>query len=60
MVKLFSRFFDNRSGATAIQFGFIAVGIVIVMIAVVSEFEPKLNTTFSTIASASWLAEAPP
>ncbi len=44
MVKLFSRFFDNRSGATAIQFGFIAVGIVIVMIAVVSEFEPKLNT----------------
>jgi pilus assembly protein Flp/PilA len=49
MSKLFVRFLNNESGATAIEYGLIAAGISLVIIAAVNGIGGKLNTTFNSI-----------
>jgi pilus assembly protein Flp/PilA len=52
MNKLVSRFVKDESGATAIEYGLIAAGISVAIIAVVQGLGTKLNTTFSSVSSA--------
>jgi pilus assembly protein Flp/PilA len=52
MSKLVLRFLKNESGATAIEYGLIAAGISVAIIAVVNGLGSKLNTTFSSVSSA--------
>jgi pilus assembly protein Flp/PilA len=47
----FVAFLKNESGATAIEYGLIAAGISIAIIAVVQGLGTKLNTTFSSIST---------
>jgi pilus assembly protein Flp/PilA len=49
MKNLFVRFVKNESGATAIEYGLIAAGISVAIIAVVNGLGSQLNTTFTTI-----------
>ena len=51
MKNLFVRFVKNESGATAIEYGLIAAGISVAIIAVVFGLGTQLNTTFGTISS---------
>jgi pilus assembly protein Flp/PilA len=51
MKNLFVRFMKDDSGATAIEYGLIAAGISVAIIAVVNGLGTKLNTTFSSISS---------
>ncbi len=51
MSKLVLRFLKNDSGATAIEYGLIAAGISVAIIAVVKGLCSQLNTTFSTVTS---------
>jgi pilus assembly protein Flp/PilA len=51
MKTLVSRFVKDESGATAIEYGLIAAGISVAIIAVVNGLGTKLNGTFSSIAS---------
>ena len=44
-------FLKNESGATAIEYGLIAAGISIVIIASVNAIGSSLNTSFSTIST---------
>ena len=46
------RFLRNESGATAIEYGLIAAGISVAIIAVVQGLGSKLNTTFSSVSGA--------
>lgn len=50
MSKLMA-FLKNESGATAIEYGLIAAGISIAIIAVVNGLGTKLNTTFSSVST---------
>ena len=50
-MSLFLRFLRNESGATAIEYGLIAAGISIAIIAVVNGLGTGLNTKFSSISS---------
>jgi pilus assembly protein Flp/PilA len=43
-------FLKNESGATAIEYGLIAAGISVAIIAVVNTIGTKLNTSFSSIS----------
>jgi pilus assembly protein Flp/PilA len=43
------RFIRDESGATAIEYGLIAAGISVAIIAIVNTIGGKLNTTFGTI-----------
>ena len=52
MKTLFARFVKDESGATAIEYGLIAAGISVAIIAVVQGLGTKLNTTFSTVSGA--------
>jgi pilus assembly protein Flp/PilA len=52
MRKLVQRFARNESGATAIEYGLIAAGISVAIIAVVQGLGTNLNNTFSTVSSA--------
>jgi pilus assembly protein Flp/PilA len=52
MKTLFSRFVKDESGATAIEYGLIAAGISVAIIAVVQGLGTKLNTTFNSVSSA--------
>jgi pilus assembly protein Flp/PilA len=52
MSKLVRRFMRDESGATAIEYGLIASGISVAIIAVVQGLGSKLNTTFSSVSSA--------
>ena len=45
-------FLKNESGATAIEYGLIAAGISIAIIAVVQGLGTNLNTKFTTISTA--------
>ncbi len=45
------RFMRDESGATAIEYGLIAAGISVAIIAVVNGLGTKLNGTFSSISS---------
>ena len=44
-------FLKNDSGATAIEYGLIAAGISVVIIAAVQTVGTQLNTTFTTIGT---------
>ena len=48
----FARFLKDQSGATAIEYGLIAAGISIAIIAVVQGLGTQLKTTFSSVSSA--------
>jgi pilus assembly protein Flp/PilA len=52
MKIILSRFVKDESGATAIEYGLIAAGISVAIIAVVQGLGSKLNTTFSSVSSA--------
>jgi pilus assembly protein Flp/PilA len=51
MRKLVLRFVNEETGATAIEYGLIAAGISIAIIAVVNTLGTQLNSTFSSISS---------
>jgi pilus assembly protein Flp/PilA len=52
MTKLVSRFFRDESGATAIEYGLIAAGIAVVIIAAVQSVGTALKATFTDVAGA--------
>ena len=52
MKKLFAKFAKDESGATAIEYGLIAAGISVAIIAVVTSLGTKLNATFTSISTA--------
>jgi len=49
--NLLVRFLKDDSGATAIEYGLIAAGVSLAIIAVVSNIGTKLKTTFSSIST---------
>jgi pilus assembly protein Flp/PilA len=49
MKNLIARFVKDESGATAIEYGLIAAGISLAIIAVVNGIGSSLNTKFSSI-----------
>ena len=51
MLQLVSRFLDDESGATAIEYCLIAVGLSIVIITAVNGIGTSLNGKFSSINS---------
>ena len=51
MKNLFVRFVKDNSGATAIEYGLIAAGISVAIIAVVNGLGTQLTTTFTTIST---------
>jgi pilus assembly protein Flp/PilA len=50
-MQTFKRFLRDESGATAIEYGLIAAGISLAIIAVVNGLGTKLNTKFTSINS---------
>jgi pilus assembly protein Flp/PilA len=50
MKNLFVRFVKDDSGATAIEYGLIAAGISVAIIAVVNGLGTQLNTKFKSIS----------
>ena len=52
MKNLVSRFVKDESGATAIEYGLIAAGISVAIIAVVQGLGSKLQTTFTSVKDA--------
>jgi pilus assembly protein Flp/PilA len=51
-MSMIMRFVRNESGATAIEYGLIAAGISVAIIAVVQGLGTKLNTTFTSVSTA--------
>jgi pilus assembly protein Flp/PilA len=51
MKKLIARFVKDESGATAIEYGLIAAGISLAIIAIVNGLGANLNTKFTAINS---------
>jgi pilus assembly protein Flp/PilA len=45
------RFLKDRSGATAIEYGLIAAGIAVAIIATVQALGTNLNATFSSVST---------
>jgi pilus assembly protein Flp/PilA len=52
MKVLFTKFANDEGGATAIEYGLIAAGISIAIIAAVQALGTGLNTTFTSVAGA--------
>lgn len=52
MKNLVSKFLTDESGATAIEYGLIAAGIAVVIIAAVQLVGSNLSGTFQTVATA--------
>jgi pilus assembly protein Flp/PilA len=52
MNKFITRFLKDESGATAIEYGLIAAGIAVVIIAAVTAVGTNLQSTFNSAASA--------
>ncbi|MCJ8323694.1 MAG: Flp family type IVb pilin [Rhizobiales bacterium] len=52
MTKLVSRFLKDESGATAIEYGLIAAGIAVAIIAAVNSLGTTLDTNFKAIETA--------
>jgi pilus assembly protein Flp/PilA len=52
MTNLMHSFLADESGATDIEYGLIAAGISVAIIAVVQGLGSKLNTTFTSVAAA--------
>jgi pilus assembly protein Flp/PilA len=51
MQTLITRFANDESGATAIEYGLIAAGISVAIITVVMTLGTQLNSTFTTVSS---------
>lgn len=51
MKNLVSRFMNDESGVTAIEYGLIAALLAVVIIVAVKAVGSNLSTTFSTVAS---------
>jgi pilus assembly protein Flp/PilA len=52
MKTLVARFLKDQSGATAIEYGLIAAGIAVAIIAVVQAVGTNLTSTFSSVSAA--------
>ena len=52
MNRLILRFLKDNSGATAIEYGLIAAGISVAIVAVVQGVGAKLVTTFTSVQNA--------
>jgi len=52
MSVLIKRLLKDESGATAIEYGLIAAGISVAIIAVVQGLGTKLNATFTSVSTA--------
>jgi pilus assembly protein Flp/PilA len=52
MKNLFKRFAKDESGATAIEYGLIAAGIAVAIIATVNALGTQLVTTFGKVTTA--------
>ena len=52
MSKYLMQFWNNQSGATAIEYGLIAAGISVAIIAVVQATGTALTTTFTSVSTA--------
>jgi pilus assembly protein Flp/PilA len=52
MTPLVSRFLLDDQGATAIEYGLIAAGIAVAIIATVAALGTALNSTFSSVSTA--------
>ncbi len=52
MTNLVRRFAKDELGATAVEYGLVAAGISVAIIAVVQGLGSKLNTTFASVQSA--------
>ena len=50
--SIVGKFVADESGATAIEYGLIAAGISVAIIAVVQGLGSKLNTTFTSVQAA--------
>ena len=51
-MKLIQKFIRNEDGATAIEYGLIAAGISVAIIATVLGLGSKLNSTFTSVQNA--------
>jgi pilus assembly protein Flp/PilA len=51
MTNLFARFLRDQSGATAIEYGLIAAGIALAIIAVVNGLGTNLNDKFTSVST---------
>jgi len=51
MKATLKRFVNDESGATAIEYGLIAAGISVAIIAVVNSLGTQLKTTFTTVTT---------
>ncbi len=51
MKATLKRFVKDESGATAIEYGLIAAGISVAIIAVVNSLGAQLKTTFTTVTA---------
>ncbi len=51
MLKMLAAFAKDESGATAIEYGLIAAGISVAVIAVINGLGTKLNTKFTSIST---------
>lgn len=51
-MELCRKFLEDQSGATAIEYGLIAAGISVAIIAVVQGLGSKLDTTFTSVKNA--------
>jgi pilus assembly protein Flp/PilA len=51
MIQLVKKFVRNESAATAIEYGLIAAGIAVAIIAVVNGLGTQLNSTFGSVSS---------
>jgi pilus assembly protein Flp/PilA len=51
MIAKLRQFLADESGATAIEYGLIAAGIAVAIIAVVNGLGTKLNTKFTSIST---------
>ena len=52
MLQLLARFHKDQSAATAIEYGLIAAGISVAIIAAVQGLGTNLNATFTSVSSA--------
>ena len=52
MSKFVSRFMNDESGATAIEYGLIAALIAVVIVTAVTTIGTKLNTSFGNVGNA--------
>ena len=52
MTKMIIKFLRDQSGATAIEYGLIAAGISVAIIATVQALGTSLNTTFTRVSTA--------